>query len=118
MDIYEKENGENDSSVALACNSLGILYHLMGEYNQAEIQFLRSLKIYEKAMDVQTPMIAAATNNLASVYWDQERLLEAEKLIVRALSMAEKKLHAKHPDLIRYKTSLKDIRREMREATI
>ena len=91
--------GPDHRDVAVAINSLAIIYSYKGEYAKAESLFQRALAILEKALEPEHPDIAASLNNLALIYWSKCEYPKAEPLFQRSLEIWEKALGPEHNDI-------------------
>jgi tetratricopeptide (TPR) repeat protein len=100
---YEKEEGEDEPSVAAALNDLAGFYYARELYAKAEPLVQRALGIYEKKFGEFDPNVAASLNNLANIYRNQGDFERAEPLYRRALAIQERTLSPQHPDVRRAK---------------
>ena len=85
-----------DASVFL--NNLAGVYHVQGNYEEAQRYYQKAMLIFEKVLGEDHPDTAMTYNNLASLYKDQGNYEEALKLYWKALLIREKALGEDHPD--------------------
>ncbi len=98
--LKEAEQFEaEDPRLATTLTHLAFLYHVQGNYEEAEPLYHRSLTIKEKTLGPEHPTVATSLNNLANLYHAQERYADAEPLYQRSLAIAEKAEGPKHPDV-------------------
>jgi CHAT domain-containing protein/tetratricopeptide (TPR) repeat protein len=88
--------GDNDTTVAIVLNILGVCYRNQSEYSKAEHHFKKALEIREKKLGSDHPDVANSLNNLAILYSMQDKYSEAEQHHRQALSIREKKLGIDH----------------------
>ncbi|MEW6127172.1 MAG: CHAT domain-containing tetratricopeptide repeat protein [Acidobacteriota bacterium] len=99
-ELFEKQLGAENSSLATALNNLGEIHRARGDYDLAEPFLKKSLEIYEKIYGADKYAVGIATNNFAFLYYSKGEYAKAERLFQRALQIYEKTLGAEHPDLI------------------
>ncbi len=88
---YEKE-----SSLDIACNTVGYLYRNLGKLREAEDMYVRALAGYERALGPEHTSTLQTVNNLGLLFADQEKLGEAEDMYMRALVGKEMYLGHEH----------------------
>jgi tetratricopeptide (TPR) repeat protein len=69
----------------------------MGRYEEAELLYVRSLKITEQQLGVNHPDTALSMNNLGLLYKSIGRYSEAEPLLLHSLEIKQKILGDEHP---------------------
>ena len=87
---------EKESSLDIACNTVGSLYESQGKLREAEDMYVRALVGREKALGPEHTSTLNTVNNLGNLYGDQGKLREAEDMYVRALAGYEKALGPEH----------------------
>ncbi len=96
LQLRQKETTET-ADLALTQKELAYLYYNMGNYEEAEPLYNRSLEITEKVFGKDHPEVAVTLNNLASLYYTMGNYEEAEPLYNRSLEITEKVLGKDHP---------------------
>ncbi len=76
---------------------MGIVFHELGRFEEAEPLFHRALKIDEASFGPDHPKVARDLKNLASFLQDTHRNAEAEPLFRRVLAIYERNLGDEHP---------------------
>ncbi|MDR4473854.1 MAG: tetratricopeptide repeat protein, partial [Nitrospira sp.] len=94
-----EQAGDEGGRVALAANSLGLLYHDQGRLAEAESLYTRALGIWEAQLGPEHEDVAAALNNLAEIAHARGEWAAAEPLYERVLAIERKTLGAAHPDV-------------------
>jgi tetratricopeptide (TPR) repeat protein len=79
-------------------DSLGKLYHAMGEYAKAEPLLQEALRIRQKVLGSEHPDTVTSLNNLAVQYQDMGEYAKAEPLYQEALRLHKKVLGPEHPN--------------------
>jgi CHAT domain-containing protein/Flp pilus assembly protein TadD len=95
----EKEFGPDHLQTAIWLNQLGLLHSHLGDYDQAEQAYLRSLDIKEKAKRPSNLAIAVSLLNLGDLYVTKGDYARAEPLLQRARELREKASGVNHPDV-------------------
>jgi CHAT domain-containing protein/Flp pilus assembly protein TadD len=95
----EKEFGPDHFQTAIWLNQLGQLHSHLGDYDQAEQAYLRSLDIKQKAKRPSNLAIAVSLLNLGDLYVIKGDYARAEPLLQRARELREKALGVNHPDV-------------------
>ena len=95
----EKELGPDHFQTAIWLNQLGLLHTHLGDYDQAERAYRRSLDIKQKAKRPYNLAIAVSLLNLGDLYVIKGDYARAEPLLQRARELREKALGANHPDV-------------------
>jgi len=96
LEIRERVLGPDHLDVAVAVNSLAVLYLRKGDGAKAELFFQRARTIYEKSLGPEHPYLASSLNGLAIVYNGRGDYEKAEPLFRRALTIWEKSLGPEH----------------------
>lgn len=102
----EKEFGPDHIQTAMWLNQLGLLYSQIGDYDQAEQAYLRSLNIKEKAKKPNHLAVAVTLLHLGDLYVTKGEFARAEPLLQRARAIREKVLGPDHPDVAQTLASL------------
>ncbi len=84
--------------ISYALNSLALLYHRRGHYQQAEDFYQDALELRENAAKPDQHAVAQTRNNLATLYQDQGKLQQAAKLFREAIAIDEQALGRDHPE--------------------
>lgn len=95
----EKEFGPDHLQTAMWLNQLGLLYSLIGDYDQAEQAYLRSLNIKEKAKKPNNLAVAVTLLHLGDLYVTRGEFARAEPLLQRSRAIRERVLGPEHPDV-------------------
>lgn len=90
--------GEESKEAASSWNTLGLVYHLNGEFEMAEEHYNRALELRRKLLLPSHHDIATTLSNLASLALAREDTEEALQLFRDALSIQEQR-GSDHPDL-------------------
>jgi CHAT domain-containing protein len=96
LEIRERVLGPDHLDVAVAVNSLAVLYLRKGDIAKAELFYQRARTIYEKSLGPEHPYLASSLNGLATVYGDRGDYEKAEPLYRQALTIWEKSLGPEH----------------------
>eukprot|EP00891_Asterochloris_glomerata_P006867 jgi/Astpho2/6867/Aster-06539 len=97
LDIREKSLHPNHAEVAASLNNLAVLLKTMGNFDEAEQLYHRSIAIKERALGQNHPQVALSLNNLAALLRRMGKNEEAEELYRRSLSIREQALGPDHP---------------------
>jgi len=95
----EKEFGPDHLQTAIWLNQLGSLQTHLGDYDQAEQAYLRSLDIKRRAKRPHPLAVAVSLLNLGDLYVIKGDYARAEPLLQQARELREKALGADHPDV-------------------
>ncbi len=76
---------------------IGLLYHTMGKYNDAEGFTKEALRIRQEILGDNSPAYAISLNNLAMLYRSEGKYNEAEKLINEAIETTGKTKGTQNP---------------------
>src|SRR5579875_94245 len=85
-------------ALAVTLNSLALLYHRQGKYQNAKVLYQEALEVRERVYGPVHESIAQTLNNLASLYADLGKYQEAEVLYERALPIYQHTVGPDHPD--------------------
>src|SRR5262245_31805072 len=94
----ENMAGKDHPMAAMGLLSLGDLYRLQGELEEAEPLLLRALAIRERAYGSEHRDVAQVLASLANIAIDRARYTEAERLLNRALTIREREFGSEHPE--------------------
>ncbi|CAB4002006.1 Nephrocystin-3, partial [Paramuricea clavata] len=92
-----------------------IVYHHMGELEQAKNYHQRAMEIREKKLGSNHVDVANSYNNLGTMYLDMGELEQAKNYHLRAIEIQEKKLGSNHVDVATSYNSLGTVYRHMGE---
>ncbi len=70
LETRKKIYGERNEETARSIENLALAVHYKGDYHQAEMLYLKSVKIYEALDSVMNPSYAEALNDLGTLYMD------------------------------------------------
>ena len=90
--------GEEHPYVADSLNNLGLLYHAMGRYEQAEPYSGKALDMRRRLLGEEHPYVASSLNNLAYLYESMGRYEQAIAYYVEAIELAKRVLGEDHPN--------------------
>ena len=102
---YEKVPGR-ELSVSICYNSLGIVAHKQGEYEEAKAYYQKALKIRVSKLGEDHVDVATSYNNLGIVAADQGEYEEAKAYYQKALKITVSKLGEDHPHVKQTKRNL------------
>ena len=120
--------GDRHPHVATSLNNLALLYRSQGRYELAEPLYQEALALDKELLGDRHPHVALSINNLAVLYDSQGRyeLVEAlrlvkgyelyelaESLYVEALEIAEQRLGTDHPETVKYRKNLANLRLQL-----
>jgi CHAT domain-containing protein/Tfp pilus assembly protein PilF len=94
-----KEFGEEDYGVSQLYFSIGNMQSDLGNYSQAEANYLKALKIKEKIFAKDELSTSAVLNNLGLLYADRGDYVKAESFFERALEMKKNLLEPDDPEI-------------------
>ena len=94
LKLFGPEHGET----AACHNSLGVLYKLLGAYDDAETMLLKALGFYRENRGEGHAITARVLNNLGSLKRAQGDQEAAETYFGQALAIRQKTLGKMHPD--------------------
>ncbi len=83
--------GKEHLGTATSLNDLAGLYESMGNYQEAEPLYERSLEIYEKVLGPVHPDTAASLSNLAELYYKMGDYTKAGKEVDKSIESAKEK---------------------------
>jgi CHAT domain-containing protein/tetratricopeptide (TPR) repeat protein len=93
-----RESLEKESlGVAETLNNLGLLYHNMGDLNEAKAALSRASSIRAKLLDANHPRLATTYNNLGLVYLAEKDYQSALPNFEKALGIWRSNLRPMHP---------------------
>ncbi len=98
IDIAERSE-DTRSELVTAVNALGALRRDLGDLNEAEMLFQRSLALLEGMTAPDELLMLATCTGLGGVLAARGEGAEAKRLLTRALAIGERRLGADHPDL-------------------
>ena len=98
IDIAE-QSADTRTELVTAVNALAALRRDMGDLNDAEVQFQRSLALLEGMTEPDELLMLATCTGLGGVLAARGEAAEAKRMLGRALSIGERRLGADHPDL-------------------
>jgi tetratricopeptide (TPR) repeat protein len=81
----------DDELVGLACQNLGVLANLRGDYREARSRYLEGIGSFVRSGSTASAMLAY--NNLGSASADLREWMEAEVFFTRGLEIAERLRH-------------------------
>ncbi|GHO80047.1 hypothetical protein KSD_78180 [Ktedonobacter sp. SOSP1-85] len=90
---------EEQLSVADCLNNLATLYHVLGNYAQAESMLQEGLAIRQRCLGLEHQACAESLNDLSTVYFSQKKYIQAEEQCLQALTIWEKNLGLDHSDV-------------------
>src|SRR5262245_52045505 len=99
LEIRERVLGPDHIDVAVAVNSLAVLYWRKGDSAKAELLYQRARTIYEKSLGPEHPYVASSLGGLATVYFEMGDYEKAEPLFRQALTIWEKALGPEHANV-------------------
>jgi serine/threonine-protein kinase len=85
---------------------LAIVLNELGELDESEAMFRRSLEHRARVYGADHPSLAPVQNNLATLLQERGRYEEAEAEHRRAIALAQKSLGDEHPDVALYRQNL------------
>ncbi|MGH2508762.1 MAG: tetratricopeptide repeat protein, partial [Ktedonobacteraceae bacterium] len=89
-----------------ALNSLALLYHMRGHYQQAEDIYHQALELRKNAAKPDQHAVAQTYNNLANLYKDQGKLQQSVERLRQAIEIDEQALGRDHPETAKIKSNL------------
>ncbi len=92
--------------------TLGGMYELLGNYQQADELLRRGLDRIKAAVGPDDPKVAEALSQLASLRGDQARYKEAEQLATQGLDLAKRRLPPNDPDVLAAESTLGRVEEE------
>ncbi|CAF2109290.1 unnamed protein product [Rotaria magnacalcarata] len=90
---------EDNTSLALTYNDIGLVYSTIGDYAKALEFNEKSQKIYEKGLPPNHPDLATSYNNIAAVHYKMDDYSKALEFYEKSNQIFEKALPSNHPDL-------------------
>ena len=96
---YRRLYGNDHFKVAQTLNDLAAVMVSAGQYDDAEVYYLRSLETRRKILAPAHPEIVQSLNNLAALETYRNRPVEAEQYARQALALAERSMPKDHPNL-------------------
>ncbi|ACL05681.1 TPR repeat-containing protein [Desulfatibacillum aliphaticivorans] len=86
---------------------------MLGKFDQAEPLYKRAMQITEKTYGRNNPNTANVLFNTGLLCYSRKEYKKAVELVAEATDIMEKTLGADHPETIRYKDNLKNLRKMM-----
>ena len=106
VELASRAHGPNDLFTATLLHNLGALYQTAQDYDKAEDQILRGLKIREAGLPADHPNLALSVSRLAEVYRLTGQYARAEPLYQRTLDITK----ARHgPDHVKVAQALNNL---------
>ncbi len=96
--LAESLEGRETEDTAAVYHNIGNMYHDRGDYDNALVQYQKSLQIKEKVLDTEHPSTAATYHNIGAVYKAKGDSDNALVQYQKALAIREKVLGTEHPD--------------------
>lgn len=106
MEIAQTIKSLAPETYARCVFNVGRTNHIMGNFQEAEHQYLEAISIQRKETSVDPEDLAGSLNALAALYSSMGRYDESESLYFEALNIRYQALGESHPD---YATSLSNI---------
>lgn len=106
ISIFETLYGNEHNLYAKALNNLGVLYYLLGKFEQCETIYLKVRDIQEKAVGTNHIDFAVSLNNLALLYKELGRYDEAEPYYKESYLLFKNILGINHPQYAKSVTNL------------
>jgi len=100
MAIVESIQGPTHPDIAVGLNNLATLHFEYEVYDQAEVLWIRGLKIYETHLGVEHPHLVPSLQALALATQFQQKFGASEKYYQRAIHIIEASLGKDHARLI------------------
>ncbi len=97
--IREKIYGEEHAHVAASYKNLGLVYHDIGQYNEAKEYFAKGLVIGKKIYGEEHAHVATTYNNLGTVYRNLGQYNEAKENHEKGLVIYKKIYGEEHADV-------------------
>ncbi len=82
--------GERHADYADCLNSLAVLYHCQGRYEEAGALYQQALHIFEQVFGTEHETVTGVLNNLAGLYDMRGQYEQAEMFFLRTLQLKEK----------------------------
>jgi len=95
----KKELKDQPAVQARLMNTMGVVYQMLGLYQQAQPLLEISLAIREKTLGLGHMDVAESLNSLATLYREQGKYAMAEPLFKRSLAIFEKRLGPDHENV-------------------
>ncbi|KAK3755165.1 hypothetical protein QZH41_001698 [Actinostola sp. cb2023] len=83
--IADIPHHESNDSVGTVLNNLGLIYHALGQYNEAKTCYEQALVIYKTAYGENHPSTATTLNNLGGTFYTLGQYDEAKTYYQQAL---------------------------------
>ncbi len=99
-ELIHKELGEKCTSFATACFNRGRIYRFMGKFQDAEIWYIKALKLREELLGKTHPDYVHNQYNLGLLYALMAKYKEGEELLMQVLTYRSKNLGTENPDYI------------------
>ena len=100
LELEEATEGRDEESILSSLFWLAEAHRKMGNYNEAELLYLRCLEASERVLGAEHPDTLLSINNLALLYNDKGEYEKSEPLYNRCLEASERVLGAEHPDTL------------------
>jgi serine phosphatase RsbU (regulator of sigma subunit) len=81
---YSKLKKKKEHKLASISNSIGVIYQHMGDYENAILRYMQTLKYAEQMNDYE--LLAAACNNIAIIYFYRGMTQQSEEYFTKALN--------------------------------
>jgi tetratricopeptide (TPR) repeat protein len=99
LEIAENQTETDNLDIAARLEDLGAVYYYLGQYDQAEPIYLRSLAIREKLLGRFHLNVAQSLNYLGVLYTAKGQFKQVEAVYKRSLEIRERVLGSDHPDV-------------------
>ncbi|WP_341883903.1 tetratricopeptide repeat protein [Synechococcus sp. UW140] len=100
LELEEATEGRDEESILSSLSWLASAHSAMGNYNEAELLYLRFLEVSEILLGAEHPDTLTSINNLALLYHNKGEYEKAEAFYNRCLEARERLLGAEHPDTL------------------
>ena len=91
--------GREDSELVHCITSLGMMFHSLGKYEQAEHYTREAMALCKEIVGEDHPIMATQLNNLAAILKAQGKTDDTIPLYERSLALAKKTMGEHHPDI-------------------
>ena len=103
--------GNDHPKTLISMNNLAFMYKSLGRYDEAELLFIKTVKLKNEVLGEKHPSTLISINNLGRLYYSKRRYDKAEPIYLKALALSNEVLGDTHPDTLTSMSNLAELYR-------